>query len=201
MKVSGALAWHPDVAMTKEEIDDFLSGRWIARLATISQDGYPHVTPLWYYWDGQCVYFALTRNRRPFKHLNRDPRCSVAIDMDDRPLMGMRSNLAKAVIITGDAELAEVGSGKTVQIEAGPWQGEYTPEQAVAMIASRYPLSVRDGALGFTRESYRELFSRPDIQESQIFKDNIGRVLTKIIPKKIQAWDFSKAPIGTVSNQ
>ena len=201
MKVSGALAWHPDVAMTKEEIDDFLSGRWIARLATIGQDGYPHVTPLWYYWDGKCVYFALTRNRRPFKHLNRDPRCSVAIDMDERPLMGMRSNLAKAVIITGDAELAEVGSGKTVRIEAGPWQGEYTPEQAVAMIASRYPLSARDGALGFTRESYRELFSRPDIQESQIFQDNEGRVLTKLIPKKIQAWDFSKAPIGNVSNQ
>lgn len=201
MKVSGALAWHPDVAMTKEEIDDFLSGRWIARLATIGQDGYPHVTPLWYYWDSKCVYFALTRNRRPFKHLNRNPRCSVAIDMDERPLMGMRSNLAKAVIITGDAELTEVGSGKMVRIEAGPWQGEYTPEQAVAMIASRYPLSTRDGALGFTRESYRELFSRPDIQESQIFKDNIGRVLTKLIPKKIRAWDFSKAPIGNVSNQ
>lgn len=201
MKVSGALAWHPDVAMTKEEIDDFLSGRWIARLATIGQDGYPHVTPLWYYWDGKCVYFALTRNRRPFKHLNRNPRCSVAIDMDERPLMGMRSNLAKAVIITGDAELAEVGSGKMVRIEAGPWQGEYIPEQAVAMIASRYPLSTRDGALGFTRESYRDLFSRPDIQESRIFKDNIGRVLTKVIPKKIQAWDFSKAPIGNVSNQ
>ena len=47
MKVSGALAWHPDVAMTKEEINDFLSGRWIARLATIGQDGYPQVTPLW----------------------------------------------------------------------------------------------------------------------------------------------------------
>lgn len=201
MKVSGALAWHPNVAMTKEEIDDFLSGRWIARLATIGQDGYPHVTPLWYYWDGQCVYFALTRTRRPFKHLTRNPRCSVAIDMDERPLMGMRSNLAKAVIIAGDVELAEVGSGKTVRIEAGPWQGEYTPEQAVAMIASRYPLSARDGALGFTRESYRELFSRPDIQESQIFKDNIGRVLTKMIPKKIQAWDFSKAPIGTASDQ
>lgn len=147
------------------------------------------------------MYFALTRNRRPFKHLTRNPRCSVAIDMDERPLMGMRSNLAKAVIITGDAELAEVGSGKMVRIEAGPWQGEYSPEQAVAMIASRSPLSTRDGALGFTRESYRELFARPDIQESQIFRDNEGRVLTKLIPKKIQAWDFSKAPIGNVSNQ
>ena len=196
MNVSGALAWHPDVAMSKEEIDDFLSGRWVARLATIGPDAYPHVTPLWYYWDGRCVYVSLTRNRRPFKHLSRNPRCSVAIDMDDRPLMGMRSNMAKAVIITGDAHITEVGSEKTVQIEAGPWQGEYTPERVVAMIGSRYPLSERDGALGFTRESYRALFSQPGIEQSQLFKDNEGRAVIKIIPKKVQAWDFSKAPIG-----
>ena len=110
MKVSGALAWHPDVAMSQEEIDDFLSGRWVARLATIGPDGYPHVSPLWYYWDGRCVYMALTHTRRPCKHLRHNPRCSLAIDMDDRPLMGMRSNLAKAVIITGEAELTAVGS-------------------------------------------------------------------------------------------
>ncbi len=198
MPVSGVLAWHPEVAMTPEEVDDFLSGRWVARLATLGPDGYPHVVPLWYYWDGKCLYFALTKNRRPFKNLSRNPRCSAVIDMDDRPLMGMRDNLAKAVLITGSAEMAEVGSGKRVRIDAGPWQGEHTPEQAVAMIASRYTLSARDGALGFTRESYRELFSRPKVRESQLFKDNEGRVLTKLIPKKIQAWDFSKAPIGYV---
>lgn len=201
MKVSGALAWHPDVAMSQEEIDDFLSGRWVARLATIGPDGYPHVSPLWYYWDGRCVYLALTHTRKPCRHLRRNPRCSVAIDMDDRPLMGMRSNMAKAVIITGEAELAEVGSGKKVTIEAGPWRGEYSPEQVVAMIGSRYPLSARDGALGFTLESYRELFSRPGIEQSQLYKDNVGRVVTKIVPKKIQAWDFSKAPIGNVDKE
>ena len=106
-KVSGALAWHPEVAMSTEEIDDFLSGRWVVRLATLAGDGYPHVTPLWYYWDGKCLYLALTRNRLAFKHLNRDPRCSAVIDMDNRPLMGMRSNLAKAVVIKGDAEMTE----------------------------------------------------------------------------------------------
>lgn len=195
MKVSGVLAWHPQVAMTKEEIDEFLSGRWIARLATTGKDGYPHIAPLWYYWDGECVYSALTTSRQSYKNLHRDPRCSVVIDMDDRPLMGMRSNLAKAVLVIGDAALTAVGSGQKVVIGAGPWQGEYTPEQAVAMLTNRYGLFARDGALGMTREVFRGLFSRPDIHESQIFKDNIGRVLTKIVPKKIQAWDFSKAPI------
>lgn len=196
MKISGVLAWHPHVAMTKEEIDEFLSGRWIARLATNGKDGYPHQAPLWYYWDGVCIYFALTVNRQSCKNLRRDPRCSVVIDMDERPLMGMRSNYAKAVVIFGDAQLAEVGSGQKVTIDGGPWKGEYTPEQAVAMLSNRYGLFERDGALGMTREAFRGMFAQPEAQESQIFKDNLGRVLTKIVPKKIQAWDFSKSPIG-----
>lgn len=197
-KVSGALAWHPEVAMNTEEIDDFLSGRWIVRLATLARDGYPHVTPLWYYWDGKCLYLALTRNRLAFKHLNRDPRCSAVIDMDDRPLMGMRSNLAKAVIIKGDAEMTEVGPGKTMRIEAGPWQGEHPTEQMLGRLGSRYGLSQRDGALGFTEESFGEIFSQPEGQASQLFKDNEDRMMIKIIPKKIKAWDFSKSPMGYV---
>ena len=200
MKISGALAWSREVAMTKEEIDEFLSGRWVARLATTGKNGYPHIAPLWYYWDGACVYLALTRNRQSCKNLSRDSRCSVVIDMDDRPLMGVRGNLAKAVLIIGDAEMTEVGPGKQARIEGGPWQGEYTPERAIAMILGRYFLSQRDGALGLTAESYRELLSRPEVQESRIVKQNVGRVLTKIVPKKIQAWDFSKAPIGNAED-
>ena len=130
MKVSGALAWHPEVAMTQQEIDEFLSGRWVARLATLGKDGYPHIAPLWYYWDGECVYFALTKNRQSCKNLQRDPRCSVVIDMDDRPLIGMRGNLAKAVLLIGDAtQMVEVGSGKRVVIgEAAQHERLHVPD-------------------------------------------------------------------------
>ncbi|MBV8775124.1 MAG: pyridoxamine 5'-phosphate oxidase family protein [Deltaproteobacteria bacterium] len=200
MKVTGALAWNPEVTMSREEIDDFLSGRWLARLATMGRNGYPHIAPLFYYWDGECVYFELTRTRQSCRNLSRDPRCSVVIDMDDRPLMGLRTNMAKAVLIVGDAEMTEVGSGSKVRIDGGPWKGEYTPEQAIAMIVNRYGLSERDGALGLTWESFWRLLSRHDFQESPVVKQNMGRVLTKVIPKKIQAWDFSKAPIGYVKD-
>ena len=115
--------------------------------------------------------------------------------------MGMRSNLAKAVVIFGNAQLTEVGSGQKVTINAGPWKGEHTPEQAVAMLTSRYGLFERDGALGMTREAFRGLFAQAEAQNSQIFKDNLGRVLTKIIPTKIQAWDFSKSPIEYVKEE
>lgn len=198
MKVSGVMAWHEEVAMTSEEIDDFLAGRWVARFATIGKDGYPHVAPLWYYWDGECIYIELTKNRQSCKNLKRAPRCSVVIDMDDRPLMGIHLNLAKAVLIIGDAEMTEVGSGEKVRIEAGPWQGEHAPEEMVGMIIKRYCLSDRDGALGTTFERFVEILTNPEIEGSQLYKDNVGRTIVKVIPKKIQAWDFSKSPIGYV---
>jgi hypothetical protein len=195
-KLSGALAWSPQVAMSREEINEFLSGRWVARVATIGADGYPHVYPFWYYWDGECLYFTATRTRGTFRDLNSNPRCSVVIDMDDRPLMGMRSNMARAVTITGDAEMAEVGSGVRITIEAGPWRGEYLPEQALGLITSRYLLQARDGVIGTTGESFREMISSAEARDSQIVNQNSGRVFIKIRPQRIRAWDFSKAPIG-----
>ena len=193
-KVGGVLAWHPEVAMSREEIDEFLSGRWVARLATIGRDGYPHVFPFWYYWDGENIYLTPTRKRASYRDLQANPRCSVLIDMDDRPLMGMRSNMAKAVHITGDAEMAH--SGKRITIGAGPWRGEYSSEQAVELVTSRYLLFARDGALGTTGESFVEMITSTEAREAQLVKDNADRVFVKIKPKLIRAWDFAKAPIG-----
>jgi len=43
-----SLTWAPEVAMSKEEIDNFLRQKLVARLTSIRPDGYPHTTPLWY---------------------------------------------------------------------------------------------------------------------------------------------------------
>jgi len=101
-RFSGVLAWHPEVSMTADETNDFLSGRWVARMATIGRDGYPVVTPLWYLWDGKCLYFNIAKSRQSLKNRARNPKVSVVIDMDERPLMGMRANFAKAVLVVGD---------------------------------------------------------------------------------------------------
>ncbi|MBV8054721.1 MAG: pyridoxamine 5'-phosphate oxidase family protein, partial [Deltaproteobacteria bacterium] len=192
-RLSGALAWSPQVAMNHQEIDEFLSGRWVARVATVGADGYPHVYPFWYYWDGACLYLTATRTRGSYRDLQANPRCSAVVDMDDRPLMGMRSNMAKAVMIIGDAEMAAVGSGQKITVEAGPWRGEYLPEQAVGLITSRYLLQARDGVVGTTGENFREMISSAEASDSQIVNDNQGRVFIKIKPKRLRAWDFSKA--------
>ena len=196
MKITGALAWSPEVAMSSAEINDFLSGRWVARLSTNGPDGYPMVTPLWYYWDGQCLSFNIARTRFTLKNLARDPRCSAVIDMDDRPLMGMRTNHAKAVLIVGDAQLAYAEAEDKVHIDAGPFAGDYLAADALGFITNRYGFTARDGAVGFSRESFGPLYQSTAFPTSQLHKDDVGRVLVKIRPKKIRAWDFSKAPFG-----
>ena len=194
---SGALAWSPSVAMARDEIDSFLSGRWVARLGTLDPDGYPAIVPMWYYWDGRCVYFTTNPRRRALRNLRRDPRCFVIVDMDERPVMGMRENLAKAVTIKGDATLldaAEIGAETVgVWFEAGPFRRPMPFLEAASRIVDRYRLSERDGALGrLTRGE------PPDTDAVALAnrRDEAQRVIVKVAPRTIRAWDFSKAPFG-----
>jgi Pyridoxamine 5'-phosphate oxidase len=43
------------IAMGKAELDAFLTRQRTCRVATASQDG-PHLTPLWYVWDGTALW-------------------------------------------------------------------------------------------------------------------------------------------------
>jgi nitroimidazol reductase NimA-like FMN-containing flavoprotein (pyridoxamine 5'-phosphate oxidase superfamily) len=67
------------IAMSPEEIDEFLAGERTCRVATISPDG-PHATPLWFLWHEGCLWlYSITRSQR-WADLQRDPRISAVID-------------------------------------------------------------------------------------------------------------------------
>lgn len=67
------------IAMTKEELDEFLGAERTCRVATSSPDG-PHNTPLWFVWDGEAMWFtSLVRSQR-WTDLERDPRVAVVVD-------------------------------------------------------------------------------------------------------------------------
>ena len=44
--------------LTAEEMEQFLAGNPVARLATLKPDGSPYVMPVWYQWDGEALYFV-----------------------------------------------------------------------------------------------------------------------------------------------
>src|SRR5262245_60149039 len=65
---------------TKEQLDDFLSERRNAVIATLNRKGDPQLTPVIFYWDGSTFYFYVTRETVKYKNLKRDPRVSVVVD-------------------------------------------------------------------------------------------------------------------------
>jgi hypothetical protein len=67
------------IAMTAEEIDEFLAGQRTCRVATHSSAG-PHLSPVWFVWDGCTVWLhSLVRSQR-FADIARDGRVSVLAD-------------------------------------------------------------------------------------------------------------------------
>jgi hypothetical protein len=68
------------IMMTEEELDAFLSTARTCRVATVSPDGAPHVSALWFVWDGVSLWlYSLTRSRR-WADLRKDPRVAVVVD-------------------------------------------------------------------------------------------------------------------------
>jgi PPOX class probable F420-dependent enzyme len=72
--------------MTQEELAEFLTtGRRFAKIATVNEDGYPTVSPVWYTWDGESFLIVSKERTGMVKNLRRDPRCGILIDNPELP--------------------------------------------------------------------------------------------------------------------
>ena len=87
--------------MTEEEWKAFLTEQpRTAKLATVRQDGRPHVAPIWIDLDEDgTVVFTTHAESLKGKSIRRDPRVTLCVD-DDRPPFSF-------VTIEGTAEISE----------------------------------------------------------------------------------------------
>ncbi|GKQ41686.1 pyridoxamine 5'-phosphate oxidase family protein [Streptomyces sp. A012304] len=68
------------IMMTPGELDAFLTTQRTCRVATVSADGTPHVSALWFLWDGSALWlYSVVRSRR-WADLRRDPRVAIVVD-------------------------------------------------------------------------------------------------------------------------
>ncbi|MEU8251209.1 pyridoxamine 5'-phosphate oxidase family protein [Nonomuraea sp. NPDC048916] len=113
------------LAMTAAELDAFLAAERTCRVATVSADGQPHVSPLWFVWDGSAIWLCSLVGSRRFAELTADPRVGLVVDAghDYGELRGVEIRGVAAVV--GDV----------------PWSGEVTPELAEAerLFSGKYP--------------------------------------------------------------
>lgn len=83
------------------QIDALLRQPVLARIATANPaTGQPHVTPVWFWWDGQAVWISAFDSTRKIRDLRRNPRISVLIEPAD-PSTGP----VQAVLFEGQAVL------------------------------------------------------------------------------------------------
>lgn len=68
------------IAMTPEERDEFLRTERTCRVATVGADGSPHVSALWFVWDGSTLWLNSVVNSQRWTNVVRDPRVSVLVD-------------------------------------------------------------------------------------------------------------------------
>ncbi|AZG45878.1 pyridoxamine 5'-phosphate oxidase family protein [Gordonia insulae] len=68
------------IAMTTDEIQTYLTEARVCRVASVDSNGTPHVSPLWFVWDGTHLWLnSLVRSQR-WTDLVRDPRIAVVVD-------------------------------------------------------------------------------------------------------------------------
>jgi len=101
------------IAMTKEELDAFLAEERTCRVGTVSHDG-PHVTPLWFVWDGDALWLNSIVKSQRWTDLERDPRVSIMVDAghDFMELRGVelqgRVEVVGEVPRTGEQDVPEL---------------------------------------------------------------------------------------------
>lgn len=72
--------------MTREECREFLlGGTKTGKLATIRNDGRPHVVPIWFDLDDDAVIFTTGDRSVKFMNMKRDPRVCITVDDQTPP--------------------------------------------------------------------------------------------------------------------
>jgi nitroimidazol reductase NimA-like FMN-containing flavoprotein (pyridoxamine 5'-phosphate oxidase superfamily) len=74
-------SWRGKVGRLDEgEVAEFLAEGLIARLACLTEDGWPYVVPIWHEWDGES-FWVVPRERSAWgRYLANDARCAITVD-------------------------------------------------------------------------------------------------------------------------
>ena len=87
------------IRMSKEEITSFLQNQISLQIGTINKDGSPHLTTMWYLYDGDNFIFHTYTKSQKIINLQRDSRITVLTEA------GSQYSDLKGIIVYGEAEI------------------------------------------------------------------------------------------------
>jgi len=118
--------------LSKTEMISFLSQPWVARIATLNEDGTPYLSTAWYEYEHPCFFLGGREKSTWVTNLRRDPHVALHVAEDKAPFT--------RVLVEGTAGIVEgpVGiTGRWVEIAnkmATRYLGEHGPEYLVPTI-------------------------------------------------------------------
>jgi nitroimidazol reductase NimA-like FMN-containing flavoprotein (pyridoxamine 5'-phosphate oxidase superfamily) len=72
-------------ALTPDEIQEFLAGPIVARVATIDEEGFPYITPVWQEWDGAAMWIVPRERSAWVQHIRQNPNVAISCALDNSP--------------------------------------------------------------------------------------------------------------------
>jgi hypothetical protein len=90
------------IAMSPAELNEFLGSEYTCRVASVKGDGRPHVSPLWYAWDGTALWLNSIVASQRWADLEHNPNVSVVVDAGTAYFELRGAELSGAVEIVGE---------------------------------------------------------------------------------------------------
>ena len=97
------------------EIEAFLAEPRNVVVAGIRRDGRPHLSPNWFWWDGERFYVSTTRGRVKYAIFRRDPRAQLLVDDP----VGFRAVLVPATVEIREDLAAELPRFRAIREKYG----------------------------------------------------------------------------------
>lgn len=91
----------------KDRLEKFLAEANLLDLATITPDGFPHVTPVWFEWDGKHFLISTTKERKKARNLMKNSRAGFSIAPKELPY--------RAAVGYGTVEIEDDAKGALLQ--------------------------------------------------------------------------------------
>ena len=107
----------------------------IGWLTTVSADGTPQPSPIWFLWDGETVLIYSQPNTPKLRHIAANPRVSLNLDGNGRG--------GDIVILTGEARIDDAAPSSA----------------ALPSYQAKYAAGIRQ--LGMTADSFAQAYSVP----------------------------------------
>lgn len=94
-------------ATDANELSAFLEEPNLARVGTIDKNGFAHVTPAWFHWDGEAFYIGADAADAKVANIRRAGTASIEIDSDVRRKRGILAR-GSAVVVNSRLKYEEI---------------------------------------------------------------------------------------------